>query len=46
MKYLWDTDICVHFLNGDTKIVRKTENVGAENICTTIINILELKFGA
>ena len=46
MKYLWDTDICIHFLNGNKKIVQKTKRIGAENICTTIINILELKFGA
>jgi hypothetical protein len=36
MKYLWDTDICVHFLNGNKKIVQKTQTIGAENICATI----------
>lgn len=46
MKYLWDTDICIYFLNGNQKIARKIQAVGAENLCTTIINILELKFGA
>ncbi len=46
MIYLWDTDTCVHFLNGEEKIRKKTLDVGAINICTTIINILELKFGA
>ncbi|NIM11080.1 MAG: PIN domain-containing protein [Candidatus Aminicenantes bacterium] len=46
MRYLWDTDICVHFLNGDKKILQKTKKVGAENICTTVINIYELMFGA
>lgn len=46
MKYLWDTDICVHFLNGTAEIVRKTQSIGAENICTTMVNIFELKFGA
>jgi len=46
MKYLWDTDICVHFLNGTEKIVQKTQSISAENICTTMVNIFELKFGA
>lgn len=46
MIYLWDTDICIHFLNGNEKIIQKTKAIGAANICTTIINILELKFGA
>ncbi len=46
MIYLWDTDICVHFLNGNEKIRQKIQAIGAENICTTMINILELKFGA
>jgi tRNA(fMet)-specific endonuclease VapC len=46
MRYLWDTDICIQFLNGNQKILRKTQVIGAENICTTIINIFELKFGA
>jgi len=46
MKYLWDTDSCVHFLNGAEGIIRKTQSIGAENICTTMVNIFELKFGA
>jgi tRNA(fMet)-specific endonuclease VapC len=46
MIYLWDTDTCVHFLNGDGKIRQKIQAVGAKNICTTIVNIMELKFGA
>jgi tRNA(fMet)-specific endonuclease VapC len=46
MKYLWDTDICIHFLNGDKKILWKIQTIGAKNICTTIINIFELKFDA
>lgn len=46
MKYLWDTDSCIHFLNGTKEIVQKTQSIGAENICTTMLNIFELKFGA
>ena len=46
MKYLWDTDICIYFLNGDKKIAQKTKTIGAADICTTVINITELKFGA
>lgn len=46
MNYLWDTDICVYFLNGNQEIVRKVAVLGAENICTTMVNVFELKFGA
>lgn len=46
MRYLWDTDICIYFLNGNKEIIKKTHVIGIENICTTIINIFELKFGA
>lgn len=46
MKYLWDTDTCVHFLNGNKDVARKVKSIGAENISTTIISIIELKYGA
>lgn len=46
MKYLWDTDTCAYFLNRHDKINQRLQTVGGENICTTIINIAELKFGA
>lgn len=46
MKYLWDTDTCVYFLNGNKSIAQKVREVGESNICTTILNITELKFGA
>ncbi len=46
MKYLWDTDTCIYHLNGDPKIRQKVKEIGAKSICTTIVTIAELKFGA
>jgi tRNA(fMet)-specific endonuclease VapC len=46
MRFLWDTDTCVYFLNGHPAIQKMVESVGAEEICTTIISIAELKYGA
>ncbi|QTA92115.1 PIN domain-containing protein [Desulfonema magnum] len=46
MTYLWDTDTCVYFLNGNEKVTRKARDTSADNICTTMITIAELKFGA
>ncbi len=46
MKYLWDTDSCIYFLKGEPKITRKVHSVGVDSICTTIVNIIELKYGA
>ncbi len=46
MKVIWDTDTCIYFLNGNSTIAEKCKEIGADNICTTIINILELRFGA
>ena len=46
MKYLWDTDTCIYLLNGNSPIEEKLRSIGDKDICTTIINIAELKFGA
>ncbi len=46
MKYLWDTDTCVYFLNGNVNVLQKTGEIGIERISTSLINIYELKFGA
>jgi len=46
MKYLWDTDTCIYLLNGNTVIEEKLRSVGEKDICTSIVNIAELKFGA
>ncbi|OQX12022.1 MAG: hypothetical protein BWK80_44230 [Desulfobacteraceae bacterium IS3] len=46
MKYLWDTDTCIYYLNGNGNIRRKVKAVGSREICTTVITVAELKFGA
>ena len=46
MKYLWDTDTCIYHLNGNSNINRKIQRFGAKAVCTTIVTIAELKFGA
>lgn len=46
MKYLWDTDICKHFLNGNKRLAEKVNEVDVNSIHTSVVNIFELKFGA
>lgn len=46
MKYLWDTDICVYFMNGNDRIADRVKTVGAGHICMSILSIAELKYGA
>lgn len=46
MTYLWDTDTCIYYLNGNQKIRQTVKNVGIKTIVTTIVTIAELKFGA
>jgi len=46
MKYILDTNICIYWLKGNTKIEQKILDVGLENIGTTIITIAELYYGA
>lgn len=46
MRYLWDTDTCIYYLNEHPRIRQKVQALGAEHICTTSITIAELKFGA
>lgn len=46
MTYLWDTDTCIYFLEGNESIRKKVKDIGVDKICTTIVSIAELKFGA
>jgi len=46
MKYLWDTDTCIYLLNGNSFIEEKLRSIRDKDICTTIVNIAKLKFGA
>ncbi len=46
MKYLLDTNICIHFFNGNQKIAQHFRSTGAENIAISGIVLAELYFGA
>ncbi|MCH6233646.1 type II toxin-antitoxin system VapC family toxin [Cognataquiflexum rubidum] len=46
MKYLLDTNICVHFLRGKYGLIEKFELLGAENFAISEITLAELVFGA
>lgn len=44
--YIWDTNICICWLNKEKRIFGKAKEVGTANLATTIISLAELKFGA
>lgn len=46
MKYLLDSNICVHFFRGKYGIMDKLNNVGIENCAISEITLAELVFGA
>lgn len=46
MKYLLDTNICVHFLRGKYGLIEKFEQLGTENFAISEITLAELVFGA
>jgi tRNA(fMet)-specific endonuclease VapC len=46
MKYLLDTNICVHFLRGKFEVDKKLKSKGLENCYISEITVLELRFGA
>lgn len=46
MKYLLDTNICVHFLRGKFEIDKVLKVKGLENCYISEITVLELRFGA
>ena len=46
MKYLLDTNICVHFLRGKYEIDKTIKEKGLENCYISEITVLELRFGA
>jgi len=45
MKYLLDTNICVHYLRGVFKIDQKINEIGATNCYISEITLAELEFG-
>jgi tRNA(fMet)-specific endonuclease VapC len=46
MKYLLDTNICVHFLRGKFELINKFREIGIENCAISEITFAELVFGA
>jgi tRNA(fMet)-specific endonuclease VapC len=46
MKYLLDTNICIHFLKGQFGLIEKFEELGTENFAISEITFAELVFGA
>lgn len=46
MKYLLDTNICIHFLRGKFNLIDKLTKVGIENCAISEITFAELIFGA
>lgn len=46
MKYLLDTNICIHFFRGDFNLIDKIKIVGIENCAISEITLAELVFGA
>jgi tRNA(fMet)-specific endonuclease VapC len=46
MKYLLDTNICVHFLRGNFDLITKFREIGIENCAISEITFAELVFGA
>ena len=46
MKYLLDTNICIHFFRGKFNLLSKFHEVGIENCAISEITLAELIFGA
>lgn len=46
MKYLLDTNICIHFFRGDFNLLNKLTKIGIENCAISEITLAELIYGA
>ncbi len=46
MIYLLDTNICIHYLNGQFAIAEKLKKIGFHNVAISEITLAELIFGA
>jgi tRNA(fMet)-specific endonuclease VapC len=46
MKYLLDTNICIHFFKGKYNLIDKFLEIGIENCAISEITLAELTFGA
>ncbi|MDD4192454.1 MAG: type II toxin-antitoxin system VapC family toxin [Mangrovibacterium sp.] len=46
MKYMLDTNICIHFFRGKFNLIEKLEEIGLDNCAISEITLAELVFGA
>jgi tRNA(fMet)-specific endonuclease VapC len=46
MKYLLDSNVCIHFLKGQYNIIEKLNEYGIDNCAISEITLAELVFGA
>jgi len=46
MKYLLDTNTCIHFLRGKFGMIEKFQEIGTDNFAISEITFAELVFGA
>ncbi|HSP13002.1 MAG TPA: type II toxin-antitoxin system VapC family toxin [Salegentibacter sp.] len=46
MKFLLDTNICIHFMRGNNGLLEKFQSVGLFNCAISEITLAELSFGA
>lgn len=46
MKYLLDSNICIHFFRGEFDIIKKLNTVGLKNCAISEITLAELVYGA
>lgn len=46
MKYLLDTNICIHFFRGKYELIDHFNEIGIENCAISEITLAELVFGA
>jgi len=46
MKYLLDTNICIHFLRGKFGMIEKFQDIGTQNFAISEVTFAELVFGA
>jgi tRNA(fMet)-specific endonuclease VapC len=46
MKYMLDTNICIHFFRGKFDLIEKLEEIGLGNCAISEITLAELVFGA
>ena len=46
MKFLLDTNICIHYFRGQYELNKKFDNEGLQNLAISVITLAELVFGA